>query len=618
MDRIIIILIASLIMNASVSHAQDIARGADIGWLSEMENSGKKFYNEKGAQQDLLQILKDHCINSIRLRVWLNPANGWCNKADVVAMAKRASAMGFRIMIDFHYSDTWADPGAQPKPAAWASYNNAQLPQAVYDHTFEVLNAIKQQGVTPEWCQIGNETNNGMLWDNGRASSDMAAYSQFVTSGNNAAHAVFPNIITIVHVANGNDNTLFTWNIGGLVKNGAKFDAVGMSLYPESTNWQTLTAQCLANMTSMANQYNKPVMICEIGMGWDSPTEAKAFVEDIIAKNQSLPNKKGLGVFWWEPETYNWKGYSKGAFDLNGRPTVALDGFATNCPKPPVRVRFVADFASAAVQTNAYITGTMTSDGTNWAIQPMKREAGSRFSADMQLSPGSIGAFYLLNANNWTARETVPAACATSYGTDRSYAIGNRDTTIYVTWNNCATTFDCHGVMNGTAAEDACGICSGGTTGKPVCAKQQIALAEGWNLISINVRPADSSINALFGMLHPLEIKNMDVFWRDDQPDFLNSLKTIIPSDGYLVKMNATGTLTITGTPISFSNLQITPSSNWYLTGCPYQTATPIAGLFASKFSAVKNFEGFWLPNNAQSSIGSVEPGKAYFFKIEK
>src|SRR6185295_10631574 len=91
----------------------DFVKGADVSWLTEMEATGKKFYNSAGTEKDCMQILKDLGMNSIRLRVWVNPANGWNNTADVVAKALRAKALGMKIMIDFHYSDSWADPGQQ-------------------------------------------------------------------------------------------------------------------------------------------------------------------------------------------------------------------------------------------------------------------------------------------------------------------------------------------------------------------------------------------------------------------------------------------------------------------------------------------------------------------------
>ena len=152
------------------SHAQFV-RGADIGWLSQMEATGYKFYDSTGTQRDCLQILKDHGINTVRLRVFVNPStdkiNGHCSKTETVAMALRAKAMGMRIMIDFHYSDSWADPAKQNKPAAWANNTFTQLQTDLYNHTFDVLNDLKTNGVVPTWVQIGNEITWGMMWPEG-------------------------------------------------------------------------------------------------------------------------------------------------------------------------------------------------------------------------------------------------------------------------------------------------------------------------------------------------------------------------------------------------------------------------------------------------------------------
>ena len=304
------------------------AKGADVSWLTEMESSSLKFYNNAGTQQDLFTILKDKGMNTIRLRVWVNPTNGWSGKADVVAKAKRAKAAGYRIMIDFHYSDSWADPGQQTKPAAWNTQGIADLKTSVYNHTTEVLNALKAESISPEWVQVGNETNNGMLWEEGKASVNMKNFADLVLSGHNAVKAVFPSAKVIVHISNGYDNGLFRWMFDGLKNNGAKWDVIGMSLYPTTADWQTKNTQCLSNMNDMVARYGKEVMVVEIGMAASEALAAKSFIADLIAKVKSVPNNKGLGVLYWEPQSYNsWKGYKLGAFDDTGKPTVALDAF---------------------------------------------------------------------------------------------------------------------------------------------------------------------------------------------------------------------------------------------------------------------------------------------------
>ena len=304
------------------------AKGADVSWVTEMEASGKKFYNSSGKETECMQLLKSIGINTIRLRVWVNPAGGYNNKADVIAKAVRAKNLGMRIMIDFHYSDIWSDPGKQTKPAAWAAQDIAMLKISLANHTTDVLNALKTAGVTPEWVQVGNETNDGMLWPEGKASTNMANFAQLINAGYDAVKSVFPSSKVIVHISNGYDNSLFRWMFDGLKINGAKWDVIGMSLYPTTANWATLNSQCLSNMNDMVARYNKEVMIVEVGMNWDQSAACKSFLDDLITKTVSLTGSKGLGILYWEPEAYNnWQGYTLGAFDNSGKPTSALNAF---------------------------------------------------------------------------------------------------------------------------------------------------------------------------------------------------------------------------------------------------------------------------------------------------
>lgn len=306
----------------------NLIKGADISWLTQMEAAGRKFYNSSGQEQDCMQILKDLGINAIRLRVWVDPADGWNNTADVVAKALRAKNLGMKVMIDFHYSDSWADPGKQTKPAAWASQDFTALKQSLASHTTFVLNALESNGITPAWVQVGNETNDGMLWPEGKASVNMSNFAQLVNAGYNAVKAVDTSIKVIVHISNGNDNNLFRWIFDGLKNNGAQWDIIGMSLYPNAGNWSMLNDQCLANMNDMVSRYNKDVMMVEVGMSWDQSAACHSFLADLITKVKSVSGGRGLGVLYWEPEAYNnWQGYTLGAFDNSGKPTEALNAF---------------------------------------------------------------------------------------------------------------------------------------------------------------------------------------------------------------------------------------------------------------------------------------------------
>ncbi len=316
---------------AQIKASAAFACGADVSWLPQMEAKGYKFYDDNGVQKDCLQILKEHGMDSIRIRVWVNPSNdpysGHCSKTETIELAKRCAKMGFRIMIDFHYSDSWADPGKQNKPAAWVTHSFSQLLTDVYNHTYDVLTALKASGVTPEWVQVGNETNNGMLWEDGMASKSMKNFAQLVTSGYDAVKAVFGNTKVIVHISNAHDNSLFRWIFDGLKNNGGKYDVIGMSFYPETSNWSSLLSQCTTNMQDMAKRYGKEVMICEVGMDNSAAQTAKTMLSELLQKVKSLNDGKGLGVFYWEPQCYNWASYGKGAWSANGRPTVAMDAF---------------------------------------------------------------------------------------------------------------------------------------------------------------------------------------------------------------------------------------------------------------------------------------------------
>src|SRR4051812_37218554 len=268
-----ILLLTACSANRSVStQSKNFAKGADISWLPQMEATGFKFYNAKGVQEDCFKILKDNGINTIRLRTWVNPSNdprsGHCSKNETAAMAVRAKKWGMRILLDFHYSDSWADPSKQKKPAAWEGHDFPKLLNDVYDYTFSVMTALKDSGVTPEWVQIGNETAGGMIYPEG-STSNWPQLSQLINKGYDAIKAVSPKSKVILHVDQGNNNARFRKWFDGATATNAKYDVIGLSYYPywlKGNPDYTLSIDSLGNnLNDMAARYQKEVMVVEVG-----------------------------------------------------------------------------------------------------------------------------------------------------------------------------------------------------------------------------------------------------------------------------------------------------------------------------------------------------------------
>ena len=309
------------------------SKGADVSWLPQMEATGYTFYDVDSSPKDGLQLLKDRGMNTIRLRVFVNPSsnkiNGHCSPAETVAMAVRAKNMGMRIMIDFHYSDTFADPSHQAKPAAWASHSFTQLKDDVYTHTFDVLNALKTAGVTPEWVQIGNEIPSGMLFPEGHI-SNWSQLAQLLNKGYEATKAINSSIKVVIHIDQGNDNSRFKWFFDNITTNSVKYDVIGMSYYPYwlGSDYTTTILNLKNNLKDMVSRYGKEVMVVEVGGDFTLVQNTKDMLTAVINAVKAVPNNKGLGVIYWEPQgAKSWSGYQLNAWQANGKPSPALDAF---------------------------------------------------------------------------------------------------------------------------------------------------------------------------------------------------------------------------------------------------------------------------------------------------
>ena len=335
------------------------AKGADIGWASEMEAGGRKFQKKDGTEAALLDVLKDCGINAIRLRVWVDPYKGWSGKEDVLAVAKRVTEAGLALMVDFHYSDFFADPGRQQIPAAWAADKDdlAKMCQHVKDHTTEVLQALKDNDVTVNWIQIGNETRNGMLWpagqlwtDSGDIADGRKHFAQLYNAGYDASKALYPSALVMPHLNNAFEDN--NWWFQQIKAAGGKFDAIALSHYPQTEKDYTaaqLNQKAVDQCKKLYSTYKIPVIISEVGVKTPtSEAEAKSVLESFMTEIRKVSGV--TGVFYWEPEvdgswkpavysdkaaiqkytgkSETWNAYGMGAFTSAGKPTSVMDVFA--------------------------------------------------------------------------------------------------------------------------------------------------------------------------------------------------------------------------------------------------------------------------------------------------
>ena len=268
--------------------------GADISFLPELEARGMKF-SDKGQQKDAIEILKDHGCNYIRLRIFNDPAadsgyspkKGFCDLEHTKQMAKRIRAAGMKFLLDFHYSDYWADPGKQYKPSAWKNLNFEELKKAVHDYTRSVILELKNQGTAPDMVQVGNEINHGMIWPEGHISHP-DSLAALIKEGITAVTEVDPSIIIMVHIALGGQHDESVFFLDNMISRGVQFDVIGESYYPK---WHGTLEDLRNNLAELSKKYKQDIVVVEY-------SQLKKEVNDIAF---TIPGNKGKGTFIWEP-----------------------------------------------------------------------------------------------------------------------------------------------------------------------------------------------------------------------------------------------------------------------------------------------------------------------------
>ncbi len=297
--------------------------GADISSLPQVEAAGGIF-KDANKPGDLMAVLKAHGITHGRLRIWNDPKSGHCGLEQTLAMAKRLRDAGMPILLDFHYSDTWADPGHQPKPAAWAALHGEQLETAIFEYTRKVIVALDQQGTPPAIVQIGNEITPGMLWDDGKlggtgdeAQKRWRGFARLVAAGIRGVRDGRdgkPPIRVMIHVDCGGNNAVCRWFFDHLKAEGVEFDIIGLSYYPW---WHGPLEKLKANLDDLSGRYMKDLIVVETAYPWSpigidpqrklgerfpaSVDGQLAFLAEVVKTVRSTEGGRGKGVYYWEP-----------------------------------------------------------------------------------------------------------------------------------------------------------------------------------------------------------------------------------------------------------------------------------------------------------------------------
>lgn len=313
--------------------AREFWLGADISGITDDEARGRALYNARGEKADIFDIMKDYDMNAARIRVWVNPERGFSSPKDVARLSQRAHDAGMPVMIDFHYSDWWADPGKQNIPAAWKDMSLEEMCEALARHTRTTLEMLRDEGVDVKWVQVGNETTHGFLWPMGKFEENPQNYALLTQAGAQAVKEVYPDAAVIIHLDNGFDQDLYDRVFDSLKENGTEWDIIGMSLYPYwameggfRPDEDSTLRDAIANIRHLKEKYGTDVMITEVGVDAREPEAGYDFMKKMFDAAINETDGACTGVFYWAPEINADAQYHLGAFAAD-RPTKIMDSF---------------------------------------------------------------------------------------------------------------------------------------------------------------------------------------------------------------------------------------------------------------------------------------------------
>jgi arabinogalactan endo-1,4-beta-galactosidase len=312
--QFVIIGVAIMIVHISFAQKNNYIVGADLSFLKQAEGRGKQ-YKENGEAKPGLQLFKEHGYNWIRLRIFHTPTELPNNLEYTIAMATEAKKSGYKFLLDYHYSDTWADPGKQFIPKAWEGKSHEELVKAVYEYTRETMIAFREAGVYPDMVQVGNEISNGMLWPDGKLPANWDNFIALLQAGINGVYAscgynsIPPSIM--IHIDKGGNKSFTKYFFDKIESYGVKYDIIGQSYYPW---WHGSLLDLKECLNFAAETYKKDVILVEAAYNHqpqeykdkpapfpETPEGQKDFLEAVQEIVLNIPDNKGVGLFYWEP-----------------------------------------------------------------------------------------------------------------------------------------------------------------------------------------------------------------------------------------------------------------------------------------------------------------------------